>query len=107
MESNNIFDLLPTDLDSEVFEDIVHCSTVRIERIISKGQASPEVGWYDQDHHEWVMGVTGKACLTFADGSVCDLSAGDYVHIPAHTQHRVSWTDPEQITIWLAVCYGY
>ena len=27
------------------------------------------------------------------------------VGIPAHRQHRVDWTDPEQDTIWLAVHY--
>jgi cupin 2 domain-containing protein len=31
------------------------------------------------------------------------LSIGDYVHIPAHTRHRVEWTDPSVATIWLAI----
>jgi cupin 2 domain-containing protein len=33
------------------------------------------------------------------------LKPGDYVHIPAHTKHRVLWTDALEPTIWLAVHY--
>ncbi|MCG5500624.1 cupin domain-containing protein [Ectothiorhodospira lacustris] len=101
----NIFDSLPKDLKSEVFEDIVRSSPVRIERIVSKGHASPDSGWYDQDENEWVMVVEGKASLIFEDGSKCDLSAGDYINIPAHVKHKVAWTDPDEITVWLAVFY--
>ncbi|ENV46231.1 hypothetical protein P255_00370 [Acinetobacter brisouii CIP 110357] len=105
MNSFNIFDSLPKDLSSEVFEDIVHSSTVRIERIVSKGHCSPEIGWYDQDENEWVMIVEGEAVLEFDDGSKCKLSTGDYINIPAHVKHKVIWTNPNQITIWLAVFY--
>lgn len=89
----------------EVFEDIVRSPTVRIERIVSKGHTSPETGWYDQDENEWVMVVKGRATLEFEDGSRCEMSAGDYVNIPAHIRHKVAWTDPDDITIWLAVFY--
>ncbi|ENU79294.1 hypothetical protein F975_02530 [Acinetobacter sp. ANC 3789] len=105
MNSFNIFDSLPKDLSSEVFEDIVRSSTVRIERIISKGHCSPDIGWYDQDENEWVMIVEGKATLEFENGSKCELSTGDYINIPAHVKHKVIWTNPNQITIWLAVFY--
>lgn len=89
----------------EFFEDIVRSPTVRIERIVSKGHTSPETGWYDQDENEWVMVVKGRATLEFEDGSRCEMSAGDYVNIPAHIRHKVAWTDPDDITIWLAVFY--
>ncbi len=105
MSKNNIFDSLPEDLSVEVFEDIVRSPTVRIERIVSKGHTSPETGWYDQDENEWVMVVKGRATLEFEDGSRCEMSAGDYVNIPAHIRHKVAWTDPDDITIWLAVFY--
>jgi len=105
MNSFNIFDSLPKDLSSEVFEDIVHSSAVRIERIVSKGHCSPEIGWYDQDENEWVMVVEGEAILEFDDDSKCKLSTGDYINIPAHVKHKVIWTNPDQITIWLAVFY--
>lgn len=105
MNPKNILDSLPTDLTSEVFEDIVRSSQVRIERIVSKGHTSPESGWYDQDENEWVMVIEGRATLEFEDGSTCDLAAGDYVNIPAHVKHKVIWTDPDRPTVWLAVFY--
>ena len=105
MNPKNIFDLLPKDLSSEVFEEVVRSSTVRIERIVSKGHSSPDTGWYDQDENEWVMVIEGKASLEFGDGSKCDLLAGDYINIPAHVKHKVAWTDPNEITVWLAIFY--
>ncbi|MFA7098120.1 MAG: cupin domain-containing protein [Gammaproteobacteria bacterium] len=106
MNPKNILDSLPVDLKTEVFEDIVRSSQVRIERIVSKGHTSPESGWYDQDENEWVMVIEGRASLLFEDGSTCDLAAGDYVNIPAHVKHKVIWTDPDRLTVWLAVFYG-
>ncbi len=105
METGNIHLSLPIDLKTEVFEDIVHAPGVRIERIVSLGHTSPESGWYDQDENEWVMVIQGGGEITFEDGAVCKLSKGDYLTIPAGRKHRVSWTDPDQITLWLAVFY--
>ena len=105
MKPINIFSSIPQNLQTEVFEDILRSHSVRIERILSQGQTSPGTGWYDQDEHEWVMVLEGSASLEFEDGSRCDLSAGDYLNIPAHTKHKVIWTDPDRVTIWLAVFY--
>lgn len=105
MKPGNIHDAIPLDLAEESFEELVRSPGVRIERIVSKGHSSPENGWYDQDEHEWVMVLKGGAVLAFDDGSTCRLTTGDYVNIPAHCRHRVAWTDPEQITLWLAVFY--
>ena len=105
MNSVNIFDSLPNDLSVEVSEEIIHALTIRIERIVSKGHSSPDTGWYDQDENEWVMVVEGKATLEFEDGSKRELSTGDYINIPAHVKHKVVQTDPNQITIWLAIFY--
>lgn len=105
VEISNIFDFSQSVGGSEVFEDFVKSGDVRIERILSKGQASPEPGWYDQDENEWVIVLQGGGRLAFDDGSEVELNAGDYINIPAHTKHRVSWTDPEQVTVWLAVFY--
>jgi cupin 2 domain-containing protein len=105
LQLRNIRDRLPTNLESEVFEDLLCASHVRIERIVSQGHSSPEHGWYDQDENEWVLVIEGRACLVFADGSTYDLAAGDYLHIPAHTRHKVAWTDPHNVTIWLAIFY--
>ena len=105
INSANIFDSLPKDLSVEVSEEIIHALTIRIERIVSKGHSSPDTGWYDQDDNEWVMVVEGKATLEFEDGSKRELSTGDYINIPAHVKHKVVQTDPNQITIWLAIFY--
>jgi len=105
MKPRNIHDSIPLDLTSEFFEDIVRSPTVRIERIVSKGHTSPENGWYDQDEHEWVIVLKGKAVLELEDGSTCHLESGDYLNIRAHCRHKVFWTDPDQPTLWLAVFY--
>ncbi|MDX1757077.1 MAG: cupin domain-containing protein [Marinobacter sp.] len=105
MNCKNLHDFLPHDLKTERFDEILHTSTVRIERIVSKGHRSPETGWYDQDENEWVLVLQGSGVLTFDDGSSCRLSAGDYINIPAHRKHKVSWTDPAELTFWLAVFY--
>ncbi|HEY6528135.1 MAG TPA: cupin domain-containing protein [Cellvibrionaceae bacterium] len=105
MKPTNILASLPQNLETETFEDIIRSQAVRIERIVSKGHASPEHGWYDQKENEWVMVVKGSARLEFADGSHCDLSAGDYVNIPAHVKHKVASTDAKDITVWLAIFY--
>lgn len=102
---NNIFSSLPENLSAEVFEDIVSSEVVRIERIVSLGHTSPESGWYDQDENEWVILLQGAAKIKFEHGREESLDVGDFVNIPAHVKHRVSWTDPDKPTIWLAVFY--
>lgn len=103
---NNLYDNLPDKLPQEAFTDLLNAGSVRIERILSRGHTSPESGWYDQDEHEWIVLLQGAAELSFADGQVFELKPGDYLNIPAHTRHRVSWTDTARITVWLAVFYG-
>jgi len=103
--TGNIFDALPADASTEVFEEILRTPHVRIERILSRGHSSPEVGWYDQDENEWVLVLNGSGAILFEDGRKVVLNKGDYLHIPAHSRHRVVWTDKESLTIWLAVFY--
>ena len=102
---SNLKDNIPSELPEEVFTDLLVAEGVRIERILSQGHSSPASGWYDQDEHEWVLVLEGAGELTFENGDKVLLRAGDYLNIPAHTRHRVSWTDPEQRTVWLAVFY--
>jgi cupin 2 domain-containing protein len=88
-----------------------HCSTltqgagVRIERIVSRGHASAEGFWYDQDENEYVLVVSGGARLEIEGHGSIELQAGDWIDLPAHVRHRVAWTDPTVDTIWLAVFY--
>lgn len=102
----NLLKDLPDDLSKEVFDDILSHKQLRIERIVSTGQTTPEGDWYDQEDHEWVLILQGAGELTYEDGSVIHLEVGDHTNIPAHTKHRVSWTAPDQETIWLAVFYS-
>ena len=79
-------------------------SDIRIERIVSTGQASPPGFWYDQEQDEWVVLLTGKAKIVWEDGQSRALSAGEWLLIPAHQRHRVEWTAKEPPPcIWLAV----
>lgn len=101
----NVFSALPEDVSQEVVEGLVRSSNVRIERIVSYGHSSPETGWYDQDESEWVIVLDGSGSLLFENGREIVLRAGDYIDIPAHTRHKVLWTDKDRPTIWLAVFY--
>src|SRR3989442_1509385 len=101
----NLFSQIPAALPDELVEVLLTAATVRIERIVSHGHASPSGFWYDQDQHEWVIVLQGAARLRFDDGIV-EMKPGDFVNIPAHQRHRVEWTTPDEPTIWLAVHYG-
>ena len=78
---------------------------MRVERIVSRGHASPPDSWYDQEEHEWVVVLAGEARLQFDDGASLEMKPGNYVLIPAHRRHRVEWTTPQMDTVWLAVSY--
>lgn len=105
MKANNLFAQIPANLDQELSEVLVNNKTVCIERIISKGHTSPPTGWYDQPENEWVMVLKGEAIISFENKTEIELKAGCYIDILAHKKHRVSWTDPDNETIWLAVHY--
>ena len=107
MNRSNLFADLPQHLPNELFTTLLEAASVRIERIVSHGHASPPDFWYDQDQHEWVLVLKGTARLRFeGDEQPVKLKTGDFINIPAHKKHRVEWTTPEEPTIWLAVHYG-
>lgn len=100
----NLFQNLPSSGENESFQSLYNQPTLRIERIVSHGHASPADGWYDQTEDEWVFLAQGAARLLFeGHKKEMELNRGDYVLIPAHCRHRVTWTDPDEPTIWLAV----
>lgn len=100
---DNLFDRIPAELPEELFETLIRTEAVHIERIVSRGHATPEGEWYDQEHDEWVLLVQGAAQLVFDDGREVAMGPGDWLEIPARCRHRVAWTDPDQETVWLAV----
>lgn len=103
---NNLLKDLPEDSGSEVFETLIHGKGIKLERIVSFGQATPAGDWLSSEQDEWVLVVSGAAKLVFeGKEDLFVLSQGDYLLIPAHTRHRVEWTDTEQPTVWLAFHY--
>jgi len=94
-------------LAKEITDILADAREVRIERIVSTGQATPEGEWYDQDDDEWVLVVAGAARLRI-EGEQRDreLGEGDWVLLPAHCRHRVTWTQSEPPTVWLAVHFS-
>jgi len=101
----NVFELQGLDLTSEVMECLVSTEYIRIERIVSNGQCSPDGFWYDQTEHEWVVLLSGAATIEFDAGRTVSLKPGDYLNIPAHKKHRVAETALDAQTLWLAVFY--
>ena len=107
INAGNIFAALSANPADEEISTLLATESVRIERIVSHGHASPAGFWYDQDRAEWVIVLQGSAELLFEDeGAPRLLWPGDYVHIPARARHRVTATDPHMATVWLAVHHG-
>ena len=93
--------------NSEAFLTLLETDRLKLERIVSRGYAAPAGEWCDQDRDEWVLVLKGRAGLSFADEErTIELNPGDFLHLPAHTRHRVEWTDPHGETVWLALHYS-
>jgi len=106
MTSDNLFSFPTQTLPIELISVLAENQNVRIERIISIGHRSPDGFWYDQDEHEWVVVLKGKAELLMeGHDEASSLEPGDFINIPAHQRHRVQWTTPDEPTVWLAVFY--
>jgi cupin 2 domain-containing protein len=104
--TNNLFAGLPDALAEELTNVLVLSSQVRIERIVSCGQRSPDGFWYDQHEAEWVVLLRGAARLLLeGETDLRHLVAGDHLLIPARLRHRIEWTTPDEPTVWLAVFF--
>ncbi len=102
----NIFSNIPDTIDEELFQVLLQAENFKVERIVSKGHASPEAFWYDQEKNEWVLLLKGSARILFEnDTHPITLTPGDWLNIAAHVKHRIEWTDPDTETIWLAIHY--
>lgn len=102
IKPRNIYDSPNSSVIDEYYENIVN-GDVRIERIISTGQTTPDDKWYDQETDEWVILLEGNAIILFEDSVEISLQKGDYILIKAHEKHRVTYTSTEPECIWLAV----
>ncbi len=101
----NLFDgITGSNSSDEQFDDLFVTPNLRIERIISTGQTTPLDAWYDQAQDEWVMVVAGSARLQIeGEPQERRLEVGDWLLLPAHCRHRVTWTQSHPATVWLAV----
>ncbi|MGE5769423.1 MAG: cupin [Betaproteobacteria bacterium] len=106
--NSNLFAGLPrSTLDNEQFLELLTRPGLRIERIVSTGQSSPDGFWYEQPDGEWVVLVQGEALLRFADEpAACRLGPGDFIDIAPRRRHRVEWTQSVPPTVWLAIHYA-
>jgi len=103
----NLLAALPGPIETEQTTALLASENLRIERIVSAGQASPAGFWYDQEWAEWVLLVSGSAGLLFeGEAEPRVLRPGDYLLIPAHRRHRVAWADVDHPTVWLAVHFS-
>jgi len=104
VEGGNLLADVPAALAEEELRELLATQDLRIERIVSTGQASPPGFWYDDDRAEFVLVLAGQAGLLIeGEAAPRALGPGSYVHLPAHCRHRVEWTSAETPTVWLAV----
>lgn len=104
---DNLFKEIPANLTDEQFSILAEGKNLRIERIVSNGQSSPDGFWYDQPDYEWVTLLQGEACIEFSDSRTpVRLLPGDHINIRAHHKHRILYTSKTEPTIWLAVHYS-
>ncbi|MCA9604191.1 MAG: cupin domain-containing protein [Myxococcales bacterium] len=102
----HLLDAIPASLPEELVEVLARTPGARVERIVSRGHASPPGFWYDQDEHELVVLIAGEARLELEGEEPRPLHPGDWVWLEAHRRHRVAWTAPDTDTVWLAVFLG-
>lgn len=106
LHSSNLFSDIPEVLSDELVEQLCSSEHVRIERIVSRGHASPPGFWYDQSESEWVVVLKGSGVLDFVDPvERIELTVGDSILIHPHRKHRLSSTSKTEDTIWLAVFF--
>ena len=102
----SIFEDIPRHATAERVDVLLARPGLRIERIVSTGQASPPGFWYDQPQDEWVVVLKGRATLVIEGEAERLLAPGDYVFLPARRRHRVTSTAADEPTVWLAVHFG-
>ena len=104
MEKYNIFEQIIIDKNEEKFFEIFKNETIKVEKIVSNGQTSPENFWYEQEKSEFVLLLEGFAILEFENREE-ELKKGDCLNIQAYEKHRVKFTSLDEPTVWFAVFY--
>jgi cupin 2 domain-containing protein len=102
----NLLNGLPFGGEDEAFEDLLVRPGLRLERIVSTGQATPRGEWLEQGWDEWVLLLSGSAVLTLEGETSQTLKPGDHLLIAAGRRHRVERTAADEPTVWLAAHLG-
>ena len=98
MTTGNFFAGSAPPASGEAFDTLLRHRNLVVERIRSSAGAGQTE--YVQEQDEWVMLVRGDA--TLRAGTACmELSAGDYVFLPAGLPHSVERVS--EGALWLAV----
>lgn len=97
----NLFNTSNLETDSEQFNSLIDNNSVKLERIVSFGIATPKGEWYDQDQTEWVALIQGRATIKYKDNTQIELQAGDTLLLKPHVKHRVEEVSKD--AIWLAL----
>lgn len=114
VKAGRLGDGLPSAPQAEELIDILlEAPGLRLERIVSSGQVTPKVSgpgqedaWYDQTWDEFVLLVSGAGRLRIeGETQDRDLKPGDWLLLPAHCRHRVTWTQESPPAVWLAIHY--
>ena len=103
---DNLLSKLPAAKRAEAFTELLARPGVRIERIVSRGQATPEDEPMLQAVDEWVLLLEGAAGMRIEDSAEVRLGPGDHLTIAAGQKHWVTWTAKDRATVWLAVHLG-
>jgi cupin 2 domain-containing protein len=88
---------------AETFEALLARPGILIERIISHGDVTPHDQPHVQPHDEWVMVLSGAARLRIEGCAEQRLSPGDHMLVEGGKRHWVTFTSPNEPTVWLAV----
>ena len=94
----NLFADASPPLADERFDVLLRHKNLVVERIVSSAAVTAKSFVQPQD--EWVVLLRGSAVLDVA-GERVDLAAGDYVFLPARTEHTVC--SASDGALWLAV----
>ena len=99
----NLLEKLPAARRTEAFTGLLSRPGVRLERIVSRGQATSEDQPMVPAQDEWVLLLEGAAGIRIEDSAEISLAPGDHLLIASGQKHWVTWTAKDRPTVWLAL----
>jgi len=102
-EVANLLAKLPAAKRVEAFTELLSRPGMRLERIVSRGQSTPEEEPMVQQQDEWVLLLEGAAGIRIEDSAEVSLKPGDHLLIARGQKHWVTWTAKDRATVWLAL----